>query len=76
MVSHDNEFMAMKDLTFYDSPDGKEIFTLHDKDVAALEGFYSDDSGNYLIFKNNKKEGYIKLADNQQDSFYDISYVN
>lgn len=70
---YDNKFVAMKNLVFYSSPSGKNNFTLKKGAVATLEGFCSKDNNNYMIFKYNGQRGYIKLDDNQKDSFYGVS---
>ena len=60
-------------LVFYSSPSGKNNFTLKKGAVATLERFCSKDNNNYMIFKYNGQRGYIKLDDNQKDSFYGVS---
>lgn len=70
---YSNKFVAMKNLIFYNSPGGKKYFSLKRKGIATLEGFYSKNNNTYLIFKYNKKKGYIKLNNHQQNSFYGVS---
>ena len=64
---------AGRDYGSHNITSGKNNFTLKKGAVATLEGFCSKDNNNYMIFKYNGQRGYIKLDDNQKDSFYGVS---